>query len=172
MTMPVTGNMPNGTEANHLVDLDGKIVFSAQNASGFRDETVIALRDGASVDFLESEDAMNTSSLYSACDMYLLDGEGKRSGIAQLGFDREPLMQFDLMLGANRPLDGEYVVTVEEFEWMNGCAFIVLDDDPTPQPLEAGELTHFVAHWREHQPYGGHRVPRPSCTRRDFFSWV
>ena len=25
---------------------------------------------------------------------------------------------------------------------MNGCAFIVLGDDPTPQPLEAGELTH------------------------------
>jgi len=74
--------------------------------------------------------------------MYLLDGEGKRSGITQLGFDREPLMQFDLMLGANRPLDGEYVVTVEECEWMNGCAFIVLDDNPTPQPLEAGELTH------------------------------
>ena len=142
MTMPVSGNMPNGTEANHVVDLDGKIVFSAQNASGFRDETVIALRDGASVNFLGSEDAMNTSSLYSACDMYLLDGEGKRSGIAQLGFDREPLMQFDLMLGANRPLDGEYVVTVEECEWMNGCAFIVLDDNPTPQPLEAGELTH------------------------------
>ncbi|MEC8361134.1 MAG: hypothetical protein VX002_02440, partial [Bacteroidota bacterium] len=124
------------------VDLDGKIVFSAQNASGFRDETVIALRDGASVNFLGSEDAMNTSSLYSACDMYLLDGEGKRSSIAQLGFDREPLMQFDLMLGANRPLDGEYVVAVEEFEWMNGCAFIVLGDDPTPQPLAAGELTH------------------------------
>ena len=142
MTMSVSGNMPNGTEANHVVDLDGKIVFSAQNASGFRDETVIALRDGASVNFLGSEDAMNTSSLYSACDMYLLDGEGKRSGITQLGFDREPLMQFDLMLGANRPLDGEYVVTVEECEWMNGCAFIVLDDNPTPQPLEAGELTH------------------------------
>ncbi|MEC7950949.1 MAG: PKD domain-containing protein, partial [Bacteroidota bacterium] len=102
----------------------------------------IALREDASVDFLESEDAINTSSLFSACDMYLLDGEGKRSGIAQLGFDREPLMQFDLMLGANRPLDVEYVVAVEEFEWMNGCAFIVLDDNPTPQPLEAGELTH------------------------------
>ena len=132
--------MPNGTEANPTTDLDGKIVFSAENASGYRDETVIAIREGASVDFLGSEDAINTSSLYSACDMYLLDQEGNRSGIAQLGFDREPIVQFDLMLGANRPLDGEYVVTVEAFDWADGCAFIVMGEDATPQPLEAGEL--------------------------------
>ena len=140
LTLAVTGHMPNGTEANPTTDLDGKIVFSAENASGYRDETVIAIREGASVDFLGSEDAINTSSLYSACDMYLLDEEGNRSGIAQLGFDREPIVQFNLMLGANRPLDGEYLVTVEALDWADGCAFIVMGEDATPQPLEAGEL--------------------------------
>lgn len=140
LNLPVSGQMPNGTNAVAELDLDGMLVFSAENASGYRDEVVIAIREGASVDFVESEDAINTSSLYSACDMYLLDNAGKRSGIAQLGFDREPMTQFDLVLGANRPLDGDYVVSVDAFEWEEGCAFIALAGEATPRPLESGEL--------------------------------
>lgn len=140
LTMPAGGNLPNGSEANASVDLDGKLVFSAENASGYRDEAVIAIRESASVSFLESEDAINTSSLSSACDLYLLDDLGNRSGIAQLGFDQEPMAQFDLVLGSNRPLDGEYVVSIDEFSWMDGCAFIMMADETTPRPIESGEL--------------------------------
>ena len=141
LILPKTGNLPNGTEAETVVDLKGKLVFSTENSTGYRDETVLAIREGAQVAFQSSEDAINTSSLYSACDMYLLDGSGHRSGIAQLDFDQEPMAQFDLVIGANRPLDGQYVVTVEELDWAEGCAFIVMAGETDPSPLVAGELT-------------------------------
>lgn len=153
LALPVSGHLANGMEANSELDLDGKIVFSAENASGYRDETVIALREGASVQFAASEDAINTSSLYSACDMYLLDDAGKRSGIAQLGFDREPMTQFDLVLGANRPLDGEYVVSVDAFDWEEGCAFVALAGETAPRPLEPGELARVSLSATENHNY-------------------
>jgi len=153
LTLPVSGHLANGMEANSELDLDGKLVFSAENASGYRDETVIALREGASVQFAASEDAINTSSLYSACDMYLLDDAGKRSGIAQLGFDREPMTQFDLVLGANRPLDGEYVVSVDAFDWEEGCAFVALAGETSPRPLETGELARVSLSATENHNY-------------------
>ena len=141
VVMAFAGTMPNGTMATPNVALDGRIAISAENASGFRDETVIGFREGASVSFDESEDAINTSSLYSACDLYLRDGESNRSAIAQLGFDNEPMMEFDIVLGANRPLDGTYTLSIDDFEWEEGCAFLMLADDTEPRALEAGELT-------------------------------
>ena len=141
VVMASAGTMPNGTMATPNVALDGRIAISAENASGFRDETVIGFREGASVSFDESEDAINTSSLYSACDLYLRDGESNRSAIAQLGFDNEPMMEFDIVLGANRPLDGTYTLSIDDFEWEEGCAFLMLADDTEPRALEAGELT-------------------------------
>ena len=79
--------------------------------------------------------------MYSACDLYLKDSESNRSAIAQLGFTTEPMMEFDIVLGANRPLDGSYTLSVDEFEWEEGCAFLVLADDTEPHALETGELT-------------------------------
>ena len=141
VVMNSSETMPNGTMATPNVTLEGHIAISAENASGFRDEVVIGFREGASVSFDESEDAINTSSLYSACDLYLKDSESNRSAIAQLGFTTEPMMEFDIVLGANRPLDGSYTLSVDEFEWEEGCAFLVLADDTEPHALETGELT-------------------------------
>ena len=140
MTFEGTQGMPNGTYATSNAVIEGRIVFSAENTTGYRDEVVLAIRENTLIDFEDSEDAINTSSLFSACDLYLLGQDDVRSGIAQLDFDVEPAASFDLILGANRPVDGTYSLEVEELNWAEGCAYIVMDGETEARPLEAGHL--------------------------------
>jgi hypothetical protein len=140
LTLASSQTLPNGTESSVQADLDGSLVLSAENGSGFRDECVAAIRQGTDVAFLDYEDALNTSSLYSACDIYLRDVDGNRNGIAQMDFKAEPLATFDIVLGANRPLDGDYTIRVEQMDWTEGCAYVILDGETEVRPLELGEL--------------------------------
>ena len=73
--------------------------------------------------------------------MYLRDAEGNSCAIAQLDFDEETTLEFDLMLSANRPNDNTYTIAVDEMNWEAGCAFITLDGDAVATPLEEGVLT-------------------------------
>jgi len=142
LTLASSETLPNGTESSVQTDLDGSLVLSAENGSGFRDECVAAIRQGTDVAFLDYEDALNTSSLYSACDIYLRDVDGNRNGIAQMDFKAEPLATFDIVLGANRPLDGDYTIRVEQMDWTDGCAYVILDGETEVRPLELGVLVN------------------------------
>jgi PKD repeat protein len=132
--------MPNGVVAESQAVWDGMVVFSAENGTGYSDECVATIRPDAQINFVETEDAINTSSLYSACDLYLKDAEAKRSSIAFLDFEKEPIAMFDVVLGANRPLNGEYTVRIDAFEWKDGCAYFILDGETESRPIETGEL--------------------------------
>ena len=116
-------------------------MLSAANATGFKDEGVVAFRDGTTTQFLNTEDALNNSSLFSACDLSFRDAAGNRSAISQLEFAEETQTQLDVVLAANRPIDGTYTIAVEEMTWNEGCAFITLEGDSVAMPLEEGFLT-------------------------------
>ena len=96
-------SMPNGAFASSLTPIESKAIFSVSNASGFRDEVVVTRNDNALDAYVTSEDALNTSSLYAACDLYLLDSSYTRTGVSQIAFDSDELVSFDLVLAANRP---------------------------------------------------------------------
>ena len=141
LTMALNEGLPKGTYTASPSDVDGTIVLSASNATGFKDESVVAIREGAEVQFLNTEDALNSSSLYSACDLSFRDAAGNRSAISQLDFTEETQTQLELVLAANRPIDGTYTIAVEEMNWNAGCAFITLEGDSVAMPLEDGFLT-------------------------------
>ena len=141
LTMALNEGLPKGTQSTNPADVDGTIVLSATNATGFKDEGVVAFRGGTATQFLNTEDALNTSSLYSACDLYLRDDAGNRSAISQLDFVEETQTELDVVLAANRPLDGTYTIAVDEMTWNDGCAFITLEGDSVAIPLEEGFLT-------------------------------
>ena len=132
--------MPNGTFAENQSEGEGRVTFSVSNSSDFRDEVVVVVREGAQDAYVDGEDAINTSSLFSACDLYVLDSTGTRMGIAQIGFDSGQSVSFDLMLGANRPLDGNYVVEVEDLHWPCGTIAIQLSGESEAVPLSPGPL--------------------------------
>ena len=90
---------------------------------------------------MNTEDALNNSSLYSACDLSFRDAAGNRSAISQLDFADETQTQLDVVLAANRPIDGTYTIAVENMTWNEGCAFITLEGDSVAMPLEEGFLT-------------------------------
>ena len=113
-------SMVNGAIASSLTPEEGKAIFSVSCASGFRDEVVVTRKNNANDAYLGSEDAMNTSSLYAACDLFLRDSTGNRTGISQIAFDSGDLVSFDLVLGANRPIDGSYEVRCELLDWCDG----------------------------------------------------
>ena len=141
LTLNSDETMPNGVVAVSHAQWDGKIILSVENTTGFRDECVAVVRKNTHVDFLANEDAINTSSLYSACDLYLRDAQGNRISISQMDFSTEPLASFDVILGANRPLDGNYTVRIEHLDWAEGCAYFVMNGETESLPLELGELT-------------------------------
>ena len=131
---------PNGTFATSSVTLDGSITFAVSNPSGFGDECKVAISEGASLEFNATEDGVNATSPYSACDLYLEDALANKHGIAQVDFDREPIAAFELTLGANAPFDGAFSIEVTNLDWNEGCVFIQLTDEAEPQPLEMGAL--------------------------------
>jgi hypothetical protein len=141
LTMVLNEGLPKGTQTASPADVDGTIVLSAANATGFKDESVVAFREGTATQFLNTEDALNSASLYSACDLSFRDAAGNRSAISQLNFADETQTQLDVVLAANRPIDGTYTIVVEEMTWNEGCAFITLDGDSVAMPLEEGFLT-------------------------------
>ena len=141
LTMAMNEGSTKGTQTATPSDLDGTIVLSAANATGFQDESVVAFREGTAIGFLNTEDALNSSSLYSACDLSFRDAAGNRSAISQLDFADSTQTQLDVVLAANRPIDGTYTIAVEEMTWNEGCAFITLDGDSVAMPLEEGFLT-------------------------------
>ncbi|MGB2423166.1 MAG: PKD domain-containing protein [Flavobacteriales bacterium] len=132
--------LANGTFANLDVELNGYISISVENTTGYYDECLVTLREGMSTSFDPTEDAINTSSLFSACDVYLRDGNGTRSSIAQMNFDSEPVMSFEVVVGANRPVDGNYTLTVNESDWEGGCLQFLPVGETEIQPLEPGFL--------------------------------
>ena len=58
-----------------------------------------------------------------------------------LDFTDETQTQLDVVLAANRPIDGTYTIVVEEMNWPDGSAFITLEGDTTAYALEEGYLT-------------------------------
>ena len=141
LTMALNEGMPKGVQTGTPSDLNGTIVLSAANATGFKDEGVVAFRDGTTTQFLNTEDALNSSSLFSACDLSFRDAAGNRSAISQLEFAEETQTQLDVVLAANHPIDGTYTIAVENMTWNEGCAFITLEGDSVAMPLEEGFLT-------------------------------
>ncbi|MGB0150387.1 MAG: hypothetical protein ACPF87_05805 [Flavobacteriales bacterium] len=141
LTMALNEGMPKGVLAPAPTDVDGAIRLSASTASGFRDECLLVFREGTTTNFLVTEDALNSASLYSACDLSFRDVHGNRSAISQLDFADEPQTQLDVVLAANRPIDGTYTIVVEEMNWPDGSAFITLEGDTTAYALEEGYLT-------------------------------
>jgi hypothetical protein len=141
LTMALNEGMPKGAQTASSTTVAGSIVLSAANATGFKDESVVAFREGTATQFLNTEDALNSSSLYSACDLSFRDAAGNRSAISQLDFADETQTQLDLVLAANRPIDGTYTIAVEEMTWNEGCAFITMEGDSVAMPLEEGFLT-------------------------------
>ena len=140
-TMASNEGMPKGSHSTTPSDVDGIIVLSAANSSGFKDESVLAFREGTTVDFLHTEDALNKPSTPAACDLYLRHEDGNESSISQLNFENETQTQLDLVLAASSPIDGMYTIVVEEMTWNAGCAFITLEGDSVAMPLEDGFLT-------------------------------
>ncbi len=141
LTMALNEGMPKGAQTASSTNVAGSIVLSAANATGFKDESVVAFREGTATQFLNTEDALNSSSLYSACDLSFRDAAGNRSAISQLDFADETQTQLDVVLAANRPIDGTYTIAVEEMTWNEGCAFITMEGDSVAMPLEEGFLT-------------------------------
>lgn len=132
--------LANGAFAELDVELNGYISIAVDNTTGYHDECVVTFREGTSTAFDPTEDAINTSSLFSACDVYLRDNNGTRSSIAQMSFDSEPVMTFEVVVGANRPLDGNYTLTVNELDWADGCLQFVPAGETEASPLETGVL--------------------------------
>ena len=141
LTLALNDGLQKGEQSPAASNTDGAIVFSTSNATGFEDGGMVCLRKGSNVGFVNNEDAENAASFYSACDLYLRDAEGNSCAIAQLDFDEETTLEFDLMLSANRPNDNTYTIAVDEMNWEAGCAFITLDGDAVATPLEEGVLT-------------------------------
>ena len=118
-----------------------------------------------------TEDGVNATSPYSACDLYLNDGQGTKHGIAQIDFDREPIAAFELTLGANAPFDGAFSFEVTNLDWNEGCVFIQLTDEADPQPLEMGALIEKDLSSGENHTYiVGTLYLLPPCTCRVGFT--
>lgn len=113
-------SMPNGAFASSLTPIESKAIFSVSNASGFLDEVVVTRNNNALDAYVSSEDALNTSSTFAACDLFLLDSLGNRTGISQIAFDSGELVSLELVMAANHPLDGNYELRCDQLDWCDG----------------------------------------------------
>ena len=139
--MAVNNGLSKNASAAHPHANTNHFHVKATTVSGFGDEAIVVRNNMSTTQFLHGEDALNKPSLYSACDLYLRDDAGNRSAISQLDFVEETQTELDVVLAANRPLDGTYTIAVEEMTWNDGCAFITLEGDSVAIPLEEGFLT-------------------------------
>ena len=122
----------------------GNVKFSVSNQSGYSDEALLFLTDGASTNIDFGKDGQNTASLFSACDLYLLDENNNRMAINQVDFARESMHSYELVLAANKPIDAEYSVDIRSMNWTEGCVQFTMAGETTARPLVEGHLTDVI----------------------------
>ena len=131
-------------EGTNLAENRGSIVFSVSNQSGFADESILLMADDATTGFDPGMDGKNSNSVVAGCDLYLRDADYNSMAINQVDFAREAMQTYDLVLAANRPLDGEYTVDVGSMNWTEGCVQFTMAGETTARPLVEGHLTDVI----------------------------
>jgi PKD repeat protein len=119
-----------------------KATFGIQNATGFSDEAILVVKDGASFGTEFDEDMLNTFGQLDACDLYIQHG-GSRYGISQVGFEGRAILEASILYSGNKPIDNLFTVDVRELELGDYCGFIQFEGEADVLPLEIGLMHDF-----------------------------